>query len=189
MWWAGCPPLSVTNPPWQDWLDHSCLPPRGHPPSPDGGFLFPRAVCQFAGWPSSPSITVCTPPRAMCKCCRQGHQAGAWLWPRPPHSGTVREAMLLLWVLQGWEVMLVHLPEELLAQPKTWLSAPSWALPCAHHQGTAGYSVTASTAPLSGGHSVSCSGRLSAWVRFLSVPCLHSGPCRSGCPEAPGGTP
>lgn len=33
-------------------------------------------------------------------------------------SGAVREAMLLLWVLQRQEVMLVHLPEELLAQPK-----------------------------------------------------------------------
>lgn len=97
--------------------------------------------------------------------------------------------MLLLWVLQGWEVMLVHLPEELLAQPKTWLSVPSWALPCAHHQGTAGYSITASATPLSGGHLVSYSGRLSAWVRFFSVPCLHSVPRRSGYPGAPGGTP
>lgn len=40
--------------------------------------------------------------------------------------------MLLLWVLQGQEVMLVHLPEELLAQPKPWLPVPPWALPCAH---------------------------------------------------------
>lgn len=33
-------------------------------------------------------------------------------------SGAVREAVTLLWVLQGQEVMLVYLPEELLAQPK-----------------------------------------------------------------------
>lgn len=44
-------------------------------------------------------------------------------------SGAVREAMLLLWVLQRQEVMLVHLPEELLAQPKPWLPVPPWALP------------------------------------------------------------
>lgn len=107
----------------------------------------------------------------------------------PPLSGAVREAMLLLWVLQGQELMLVHLPGELLAQPNLWLPVPPWALPCAHQRGTAGHSVTASAPPLSGGHSVSCSGRLSAWVRLFSVPCLHSGPCRSGCPGAPRGTP
>lgn len=36
------PTISVTNPPWQEWLHHSCLPLRRHPPSPDGGSLFPQ---------------------------------------------------------------------------------------------------------------------------------------------------
>lgn len=116
-----------------------------------------------------------------------GALGGAWLWLPPPLSGTVREAMLLLWVLQGQEVMLVHLPEELLAQPKPWLPVPPWALPCAHQRGTSGQSITASAPPLSGGHSGSCSGRLSAWVRLFSVPCLHAGPCRSDYPGALGG--
>lgn len=119
-------------------------------------------------------------------------QAGARGWgmavAASTLSGTVREAMLLLWVLQEQEMMLVHLPEELLAQPKPWLPVPPWALPCAHQRGTARHSVTVSAPPLSGGHSVSCSGRLSAWVRLLSVPCLHTGPCRSGYPGALGGT-
>lgn len=75
----------------------------------------------------------------------------------------------------------MHHPGELPAQPKTWLPAAPWALLHAHQQGMAGVSITASVPALSGGHSVCCSGRSSAWVRLFCVPCLHAGPCRSSC--------
>lgn len=88
----------------------------------------------------------------------------------PSLSSVVSAAMLLLWALQGQEVMLVHLPGELLAWLEPWLHAPPWALPHAFQRGTAGGSLTASAPALSGGRLASCSGRSSAWVRLFLSP-------------------
>lgn len=48
------PAVSRNDPPYQDQLGHSCPLSVGHPPPLTVTLCFPRAACQFAGWPSSP---------------------------------------------------------------------------------------------------------------------------------------
>lgn len=54
MWWAGpLPPARTTHPARTSWV-MAALHLQGVPPPLTVTLCFPRAACQFAGWPSSP---------------------------------------------------------------------------------------------------------------------------------------
>lgn len=54
MWWAGPPPSAgMTHRAGTGWVT-AALRPQGIPPPLTVALCFPRAACQFAGWPSSP---------------------------------------------------------------------------------------------------------------------------------------